>query len=880
MSQHSTSPNTFWTESLHIFVLWSFAVAQPLLDLLSRNAEFFVARRSEPSDIMLLLVCVCVLLPACLVLTAGILKTLSTLKWPCSLTLLFQTVQRWTLNLLLTGLIAAIALQALHRLSARPGIVLVAVALLIAVFATIAYRRFPPLWTFVSMLSPALLLFPGLFMFASPVFHVIFPSLPSQAVLGPAVKVESTTPVIMVIFDELPVTALMDEQRQIDPVRYPHFAALAQTSTWFRNTTTVADNTLTAVPAILSGIYPDRFRLPRDTDYPHNLFTLFGGSYDLKVFETFTQLCPERLCGSGMLRPTRWKTRMTSLGLDLSIVYLHLLLPEDWRSGLPIISQDWMNFAGNVATPQGEAEKRSLIQKWVGEDLVSIEPPHNRPHKFFRFLDSIRPVEQPTLYYVHINLPHPPFIWLPSGKNYLFEAEMPGLSPGKEEWHQDKWAAIRGYQRHLLQIGFADKLLGQLLERLKSVDLYERCLLVVTSDHGASYRPGDTRRFLQDSNFQDIMPVPLFMKTPAQHEGVINDSRVETIDILPTIADLLDIDLPWPLDGHSALDGSVPQRSHRTIFRSNTRHTRLRFETQALEQARDKALEHKLAVFGSGKTRPNGLFHPYAELPDLMYKNIHEIGIHAEAPVSVTLDQAGLFTMVDPTSQFIPTHITGQIHDTENLPSPVQLAVAVNGSIQAITRPWAFPVKGETGRWSAIVDETVFRSGHNDVQVFLVSGVTGVNGQPVLQRTRFDQTYFLTQSDAPVDGSAETLTSPAGVSLPITPQAIRGRLENARIKDDYVVFSGWAVDEKNEQLPEAIVMFVNGQFFYAAQTNFDQPRIVKRFGNQAFEKSGFYFTFPSAPFTDKPDLEVRFFGVSKKGKTTELEYKKDYQWRK
>ena len=454
------SKSTVWTESLHIFVLWSFAVAQPLFDLLSRNAEFFVARRSEPSDVMLLILLAGVLPPACLVLMIGILRWLG--RWA----LVFQAFQRWTVNLLLPVLIAAIALPALSRLSASPGggTVLVAAAALIAVLATIGYRHFPAVRTFVSMLSPVLLLFPGLFVFASPVFHVIFPS---QAPFSSDVKVASTTPVVMVIFDELPVTALMDEQRRIDAVRYPHFAALAQTATWFRNTTTVADTTLIAVPAILSGIYPDRFRLPRATDYPDNLFTLFGGSYDLKAFETFTQLCPEHLCGSGMLRPIPRKTRLTSLLLDVSIVYCHLLLPEDLRSGLPTISQDWMNFAGNMAAPPGEAEKHSRIRKWLWEDLVSIEPPHNRPHKFFRFLDTIRPSERPTLYYLHINLPHPPFIWLPSGKNYLFEYELIGLSSGREEWHQDKLAALQGYQRHLLQIGFVDRLLGQLLKRLQ-----------------------------------------------------------------------------------------------------------------------------------------------------------------------------------------------------------------------------------------------------------------------------------------------------------------------------------------------------------------------------------------------------------------------------
>lgn len=120
--EQSKPTDRFRIDSLHIFVLWSFAVAQPFFDLLSHNAEFLVARRSEPSDIMLLLLLVCVLLPALLVL---IIAILSMLRWIRRSALIFQTFQIWTYNLLLTGFVAVIALQALHRLSASPGMVLV-----------------------------------------------------------------------------------------------------------------------------------------------------------------------------------------------------------------------------------------------------------------------------------------------------------------------------------------------------------------------------------------------------------------------------------------------------------------------------------------------------------------------------------------------------------------------------------------------------------------------------------------------------------------------------------------------------------------------------------------------------------------------------------
>jgi len=39
---------------LHLGALWSFAFAQPLLDLLGGAPEFFVARENPPGDILLL----------------------------------------------------------------------------------------------------------------------------------------------------------------------------------------------------------------------------------------------------------------------------------------------------------------------------------------------------------------------------------------------------------------------------------------------------------------------------------------------------------------------------------------------------------------------------------------------------------------------------------------------------------------------------------------------------------------------------------------------------------------------------------------------------------------------------------------------------------
>ncbi len=76
--------------------------------------------------------------------------------------------------------------------------------------------------------------------------------------------------------------------------------------------------------------------------------------------------------------------------------------------------------------------------------------------------------------------------------------------------------------------------------------------MVVTADHGVSFRAGQPRRLATHENFPDIASVPMFVKAPGQAEGRVDDSPVRTIDVLPTIADLLELRSGWDFDGRSA----------------------------------------------------------------------------------------------------------------------------------------------------------------------------------------------------------------------------------------------------------------------------------------------------------------------------------------
>ena len=89
--------NGFFIDALHIFVLCSFALAQPLFDLLSRRVQFFVAHGSKPVDVILLVLILCILLPTIAVL----------IEWVAGL--FGRPIRKGMHGLVVAGLVAAIA---------------------------------------------------------------------------------------------------------------------------------------------------------------------------------------------------------------------------------------------------------------------------------------------------------------------------------------------------------------------------------------------------------------------------------------------------------------------------------------------------------------------------------------------------------------------------------------------------------------------------------------------------------------------------------------------------------------------------------------------------------------------------------------------------
>jgi Sulfatase len=92
--------------------------------------------------------------------------------------------------------------------------------------------------------------------------------------------------------------------------------------------------------------------------------------------------------------------------------------------------------------------------------------------------------------------------------------------------------------------------------------VWDRAVVVVTADHGAAFTPGAGFRQLDDRNQPEILGVPLFVHAQGIAPGV-DDTPAQTVDVVPTLAGLLHVHIPWPVDGRDLVGGvGAPRASH------------------------------------------------------------------------------------------------------------------------------------------------------------------------------------------------------------------------------------------------------------------------------------------------------------------------------
>jgi hypothetical protein len=802
-------------DALILVLLGAFAVTQPILSDFRSGAGYFLARDARPLEIVLL-----VLL---LAFFPGLIANV--FVWATDA---FSSKARQVTFEVFVGLFVALVAQTiLVRLVSFHWLVVIVGSVVTGALAILAYRRTSWFRRFLIYLIPAPLIFVLLFLLTPPISALVLPQDASDL----QVSVASDTPVVFVVFDEFPVVSLLNAQGEIDANRFPNFARLASISTWHKYTAAAYDYTWWAIPALLTGQTPEQSRVPTAADYPGNLFTLLQSSHELHVQEPYTRLCSPELCGGDRLSSS-FGQRFATMARDSLRLYDLMLRPDPLRS--EAVADPFNEFGVGAVSP------------WEGAPLDLVG-------QFGEFVDKIEP--GPTVHFAHLLLPHAPYSYYPSGTQYNNGEELAGHE--SEMW-TDPVLTEQAHQRHFLQAQAMDALVGDLLDRLETIGIMEEAMLVVTADHGISFRSGGPSRAITPETAYEVGMVPLFIKGPHQVQGVASSTPARTVDVLPTVARHLGIDLPWETDGHSLAE----QRASTLAVQAKAG------GEVALEDPENgirEAIRRAYSMFGEEKTE----FDLYAISE---YKPLQgaPTALMPARPSGLVgrVDEGWRFAHVAPGLGFVPGFVHGTLQG--DLGASTHVAIALNGSVRTVVP--VYDMRGDRARFSAILPEDGFESGFNDLDLFAVSGPAS---DPVVETIEYaNARRFRLQRGS--EGQPVALSDSTGVSWEITSDSsIRGSVDEAfwddsdfsrsDLKDLHV--AGWAVNEETKKPADQIVIFANGVFAASAGVDRERPDMQDAYQSIQVRFSGFRGSL--SQFLPVSSLDIRAYALSE-GQATEL----------
>jgi hypothetical protein len=282
--------------------------------------------------------------------------------------------------------------------------------------------------------------------------------------------------------------------------------------------------------------------------------------------------------------------------------------------------------------------------------------------------------------------------------------------PVDNVWINDQDVVDVAAQRLVLQLMATDALLGQLLDELEETGLLDTAMLVVTADHGAVFSAGKNYRALQgvdDETKSQVLPVPLFVKYPDQRDGDVDDRSARTIDIVPTIADVLEVSLPddWKFDGVSLREPPVKAREYVVVTEDTES------DPQTISgpvDARSVRGYWRSLLGPSGQPNDGYRLGPHSRLVGTPVADVER-----GSPVgSVELDEPGAFGDVNPASGRVPARVSGVVRGAT---VDDWVAVVVNGQIAGVGP--VYQADDGAFRLVAMIDPSFLRAGSNDVEI-------------------------------------------------------------------------------------------------------------------------------------------------------------------
>ena len=667
--------------SLELLMLATIAITQPIFDLYGKNLPIFASAKISKYELAFF-ICLVAIVPFA---TALVIETIA-----------------WFVNKRLGKLLheffiflfgAIFGLALVSQIGISYDAIAYALSLAIGMSIVWGLRRLEVMRTFVMYLSGLAPLLTVIFVLqVQPVFSEISPTMKISA------APEGKPPVVLIVFDESPLFALLDKDGKINPERFPGFAKLASLSTWHRNATAVSQQTVQAVPAIFTSRVPKKGDLPFLSNHPDNVFTMLESSYPINGYESVTSLCPRNLCStaSAIDLERLYLPRLKSFLNDALVVFGHRMLPSNARSSLPSTGQTWGGFA--EAGDDAEAES--------GETFEAADAKFRRnAGSFYQLrmwndaMNRMMTMPSPSASILHFTVPHRPWSFTPDLRKYYGPKFLGDLNPSTGDLPKDY------YQRYLYQLTAVDRLVDAMITRMQAAGLWDKSLVMITADHGISFEPGLVQRATDFSNpgqVTDLYTIPMFIKMPFQKTGTVDDCAVTNLDLLPTLLAVTGVKTSLQMEGES-LVGTCPQRETRAM--TTLKESRMLASSFELVRARSDRYAQWLPREGPVQKIAGEL--SAQEILGTTIKTLPSTGVVA----TWTSAFSSQFDDIKPgVTELAPTFIFGTIDVRDNIPSTTDGLVLIDGKVAGVINELSGVGPGEI-EYQVLLDYTLLTPG-------------------------------------------------------------------------------------------------------------------------------------------------------------------------
>jgi arylsulfatase A-like enzyme len=352
----------------------------------------------------------------------------------------------------------------------------------------------------------------------------------------PSTSNPGRAPVIMIVLDTTRADhlSLSGYSRRTTP----HLSEFAAGATTYTNVMAAGDLTLSTHATMFTGVYPS-WHGARVYPYPGGPAPLDGRLPTLAGILSANGYASLAACSNSVYLSRQWGL---GRGFDRFSVQRQVeVIQASRRFELRLGLRSLLGWT--LRTPEFERLYRNAEE--VNDQAISmISQPDARNRSFFLYVN-----------YMDAHVPYLP----EAPYDQMFTNGAPALSYARHREmvtrlykandisEEDRASLIAQYDGG---IAYADFALSRLIKKLKSMDLYDRSMIIITSDHGESFGEHGVW-FHGNSIHQNEVGVPLLIKYPGQTTASVVQTPASQVDLMPTILATLGYPIPGHVQGHS-----------------------------------------------------------------------------------------------------------------------------------------------------------------------------------------------------------------------------------------------------------------------------------------------------------------------------------------